>query len=193
MANITRTYSSTTDVVTGASILAAHINTDLDKVYSELNGALDNTNISASAAIDISKTALGTYTAPTTYSPTWTADSGANPAIGDGTLTGFYTRVGKVVFFLWDMTAGSTTTFGTAANWRIGLPATASATYKQSSISAYVLDTGSAEKQGYGGVVGAGEAFCQIGHDSGGFFDSGTPQTWATGDRMIVQGWYFVD
>ena len=60
MANITRTYNSTSDVVTGATILAAHINTDVDKIYAEFNGSIDNSNIKASAAIAESKLSLPT-------------------------------------------------------------------------------------------------------------------------------------
>lgn len=61
----------------------------------------------------------------TSYTPTWTVETGTNPSIGNGTLAGQYCRVGKLVFVKFSMTAGSTTTFGTAGvnnNWLFSLP-----------------------------------------------------------------------
>lgn len=63
MAIQTRTYSSSTDVVTGATILAAHLNTDLDKLYSLQNGNIDNDNIASAAAIASSKINASVFTA----------------------------------------------------------------------------------------------------------------------------------
>ena len=54
MATITRTYSP----ATGDTILAAHLNTDLDTIYNEFNGSINNANIDASAAIASSKVDL---------------------------------------------------------------------------------------------------------------------------------------
>ena len=58
-----------------------------------------------------------------TFTPTWTS-SGTQPAIGNGTLTGRYFRVQKLVFVQVLWIAGSTTTFGTG-DYRFALPATA--------------------------------------------------------------------
>lgn len=49
----------------------------------------------------------------TSSAPTWTASAGS-PAVGNGTLTGRYRRLGKSVFWMFRLTAGTTTTFGTA-------------------------------------------------------------------------------
>jgi hypothetical protein len=49
---------------------------------------------------------------PLTFNPQWGADS-VNPAIGNGTLVAYYTRIGKQVHVDIDLTMGSTTTFGT--------------------------------------------------------------------------------
>ncbi len=59
----------------------------------------------------------------TTYTPTWTAS--VNPAIGNGTLSGQYRQIGKIVLYNITMTAGSGTTFGTG-EWHFALPVTAS-------------------------------------------------------------------
>jgi len=58
----------------------------------------------------------------TAYTPTW-ASSAGSVAIGNGTLSGRYRKVGKTVDFVVALTAGSTTTYGTAgAFWSFGLP-----------------------------------------------------------------------
>jgi hypothetical protein len=46
------------------------------------------------------------------YTPSWTGAS-SNPTIGNGTIVGAYTQIGKMVYFRIAITAGSTTTFGT--------------------------------------------------------------------------------
>lgn len=98
MASISRTYGPATadPVATNSTVLAAHINTDLDTIYSEFNGNIDNANIKSSAAIAISKTTLGTYTAPAnTTAPTWGAGGGGSY----GTVTNnryVQTQIGKV-------------------------------------------------------------------------------------------------
>lgn len=57
-----------------------------------INGNLDNTNISASAAIAISKTALGTFTDWTAWTATLTGFSGTPTQVNR------YCRIGNVVF-----------------------------------------------------------------------------------------------
>ena len=49
----------------------------------------------------------------TSFTPTW-ASFGTQPAIGNGTLSGKYTRVGNYVAFSIQLVPGSTTTFGTS-------------------------------------------------------------------------------
>jgi hypothetical protein len=62
----------------------------------------------------------GTSWAWQAYTPTWTA-AGTAPSLGNGTLTGAYTQIGKTVHFRLKFVAGSTTTFGTSG-WRFTLP-----------------------------------------------------------------------
>ncbi len=56
------------------------------------------------------------------YTPTWTS-TGTAPAIGNGSLTGMYFRINKLIIarVLW--VPGGTTNFGTGG-YRIGLPIT---------------------------------------------------------------------
>lgn len=56
----------------------------------------------------------------TSYTPTWTAAT-TNPAIGNGTITGRYKQIGKLCTASFQLSAGSTTTFGAGA-YTIGLP-----------------------------------------------------------------------
>ncbi len=54
-----------------------------------------------------------------TWTPTWTAS--VNPAIGNGTLIGQYTRVGNLIQISIQLVTGTTTTFGTG-NWNFSIP-----------------------------------------------------------------------
>ncbi|MFJ9020811.1 hypothetical protein ACIRPU_12625 [Streptomyces sp. NPDC102259] len=60
----------------------------------------------------------------TTYTPTWTASS--NPAIGNGSLTGRYIKIGRRCLVSIKLTMGSTTTYG-SGGYSFGLPFTAAA------------------------------------------------------------------
>lgn len=55
-----------------------------------------------------------------TYTPAWTS-TGTAPAIGNGTITGHFKRLGKWGINIITMTAGGTTTFGTLL-YRWSLP-----------------------------------------------------------------------
>ena len=60
------------------------------------------------------------------YTVSWTS-SGTSPTIGNGTLTGFYTTVGKTVFVRVKLAFGTTTSGGTG-DWRFSLPVNAQST-----------------------------------------------------------------
>lgn len=60
------------------------------------------------------------YTPWTAYTPAWTAQT-TNPVIGNGTITGRYCQVGKMVTMFVEIDMGTTTTYGSGA-WHIGLP-----------------------------------------------------------------------
>jgi hypothetical protein len=59
----------------------------------------------------------------TPYTPTWTAVT-TNPAIGNGTISGQYMKIGRTCVVVFQVTMGTTSTYGSGF-WRIGLPATA--------------------------------------------------------------------
>jgi hypothetical protein len=81
-------------------------------------------NFTQSGTFDwIDATVMGNYSANTSYTPTFNT-ANADGSIGDGTITGFYTRVGDLVTASVRFVAGSTTDFGSGA-LRFGLPFTA--------------------------------------------------------------------
>lgn len=135
----------------------------------------------------------------TTYSPVWSATGGTQPVLGNGTLSAEYVRMGNVGFILMQLVAGSTTTFGTAANWLFSLPPgwTAEITLGPGTRGyGTCTATGAAGKQC---SVGAGlldsthiTAGTQSGHSDGtalttsGFIDALTPDTWTSGGFFII-------
>ena len=67
--------------------------------------------------------ALTQQAAWTSYTPVWTS-SGTAPAKGNGTLVGYYAKVGRLVTVKIEFNSGSTTTFGTGFyTWTLPLPA----------------------------------------------------------------------
>lgn len=125
----------------------------------------------------------------TTYTPTWTAAT-TNPAIGNGTLSGAYQKIGKTIQVRINVVPGSTTTFGTGA-WSFALPETAASVASMSTFlvwnaSAHGLDAGTAYRVGTVGVQ-SGAAIAQIVDPAGAFWQDTTPHTWANGDYIGLQ------
>ena len=63
----------------------------------------------------------------TTYTPTW-AGTVTNPTISNGTVTGYYWQIGKLVIGSWRIVLGTTTNIG-AGNYTISLPIATAARY----------------------------------------------------------------
>lgn len=60
----------------------------------------------------------------TSYTPTWTAGT-TNPTLGNGTLIGRYSRVGRMITFHINLTIGSTTNLGSGSYaWALPVPVT---------------------------------------------------------------------
>ncbi|MCM8548880.1 hypothetical protein [Streptomyces sp. STCH 565 A] len=68
----------------------------------------------------LGRTATDAGTAWTSYTPTWTAST-TNPNLGNGTLVGRYHKVGRTVHLHINLTAGSTTTYG-SGTYSFALP-----------------------------------------------------------------------
>lgn len=127
-----------------------------------------------------------------TFTPTWTS-SGTQPAIGNGTLTGRYFRINKLVFVQVLVTMGSTTTYGTG-EYRFATPLTARAGlygYMSNGI-ARVYDS-SANATFYGqSTFQAGRTGDVVGLITAttAYIGQTTPMTFAANDEIQLIYWY---
>lgn len=124
------------------------------------------------------------------YTPTWTAGT-TNPSIGNGTLSGRYIQIGKLVYCQFTMRAGSTTTFGSGI-WRFSYPVAPNTTYANlyQVGSIYALDDGAANYNGITQYAGATYMGLII---SGNWVSATAPFTWANGDVLEVNVIYEVE
>ena len=115
------------------------------------------------------------------YAVTWAA-SGAQPAIGNGSLSGRYSRSGNTVTVSITLTGGSTTTWGTGS-YTFSLPYPAR---EQAAGSCYILDAGT----GYFApvaLVGLGSSTVAAYLPGGANIVGATqPMTWATNDQITI-------
>jgi hypothetical protein len=136
------------------------------------------------------------------WTPTWTATAGTAPAYGNATVDCKYAQSGDVVFFEMEITFGSTTTFGTAANtsnWRFTLPVTAGETQLIAGYGEVQDGADSAERWPIRARVVAttdlsletsGRNYNDTANTNNGLIDPVTPLTWADGDRFLLHGHY---
>jgi hypothetical protein len=127
------------------------------------------------------------------YTPAWSS-SGTQPAIGNGTITGRYALTGGTVDFVVKVTMGSTTTYGTG-NYSFSLPFTAAAGADMIG-DVFVGDS----SVGAGGYSGGGAVYITTGATDVSAYVGATgatsvmgataPQTFASGDRIWIQGRY---
>jgi hypothetical protein len=149
-------------------------------------------SLTAIGNVYITGSTIPINTAWTSYIPIWTAAS-SNPAIGNGTLQGWYKVIGKTCFVRGNIVIGSTTTFG-SGEWYISMPITASHA-DAILMTANLLDNGSAW---YNAVVnGARAGFnyksalqYQGGAGTALDINSTQPFTWANSDRFLWNGSY---
>ncbi len=142
----------------------------LNTFVTETTTNITDANIAASANINVTKTTLGTYTAPTVGgTPTYTGTSG----LTYGTVTtsiNRYIQIGKRVF--WDLLCtGTTGSSGAGRAIKITIPVTAN-----------TLATGSFS---FFGSVNGGTTF-QLGM---GFLDSSTTITLYLGTETSAADW----
>ncbi|WP_020393475.1 hypothetical protein [Kribbella catacumbae] len=125
-------------------------------------------------------------TAWDSYVPTWLT-SGNAPSLGNGTLTGAYKQLGKLVTFRIRILMGSTTTYGTG-EWRLSYPVGA-ATSPVGGLSGYVFRSGPQ----YWGLIGVGFAtnsFRMIGSAGNALVTGTAPVAFAAGDELLIGGTY---
>jgi len=115
------------------------------------------------------------------YTPNWTT-AGTAPALGNGTLTGKFYMQNKWVYASINLTAGSTTTFGTGL-WKFDLPIAASAVF---ALSARADDSGTAPYV-MGAYTSGSYTYPLYGNN---YITNTAPFTWTTGDQISVSGMY---
>lgn len=128
-----------------------------------------------------------------TYTPTFTADSGTAPAIGNGTLTGAYTRVGRLIQAEIKIVVGSTTTMGSGGVLQFGLPVAASSSAGATG-TAYIDDTGTGWTIGFPTLRTSTQVDISLavpGTIGTTRVTNAAPMTWATGDSMVISFVYF--
>lgn len=130
-------------------------------------------------------------TASTTYTPTW---AGGSPSIGNGTLTGRYQQIGKRVHLQIVLIGGSTTNWGGATAWTFSLPSTAVSDTVYYVGVAHILDSGTGFHTGVPLIAPGGTTLILNPSTAGttGNFNSTTPITWATNDRLSIDISYTV-
>lgn len=143
--------------------------------YSKLNlaSSIVDADISASAAISVSKLS-GAFS---TYTPTWTGNS-VNPTLGNGTLTGRYIQIGKLVYASLFLTFGTTTTGGTGF-WGFSMPVTGQGTVVNG--SGYIEDLA---VLGYGITAQGLTTTTVAARTSAVLLDATNPFSWGNGDFL---------
>jgi hypothetical protein len=149
--------------------------TDHDRIWEHIQ------NLATSVDTDIS----ALTSAWTDYTPTWTS-TGTAPALGNGTLTGRYKQIGKLVTVKIKIVFGSTTTFGTGG-YLFSLPVTAGGTGDQTG-SAYFRDTSGTSSGHYNGIsVVTASGTTVTGYESTGHaqIQQTLPVVWANTDFFV--------
>lgn len=132
------------------------------------------------------------------YSPNWTATSGTAPSVGNGTLVGYFTMSGQIVFFVTGLTVGTTTGVGNGGQWRFALPTIWNDAWPMTIGQAYFLDNGVAAYEGVL-LADSGSTFRPSGILTSGTYaqHSGVTQTvpfsWGNTDAMLLQGFYHTE
>jgi hypothetical protein len=141
------------------------------------------------------ETLLGSQIPWSTYTVTWSSQNNPQPVLGNGTITGYYTTVGKTVFVRVKLNWGTTTSGGTS-DWRFSLPVNA-ASPDGVQLSCSMLDNGLAWYQGIvnGTYTGAVDKSSIISQSAGGFNSSEAvtathPFIWGNTDSLQFSGSY---
>jgi len=114
------------------------------------------------------------------WSPTWTSASSPQPSIGNGTLNGKIFKIGRLVILKFILSAGSTTTFGTA-DWRFTLPYT-----PVTDVSTLGGAQISAAPNTYTGMAAFNAGQLGFVFSGNQFVSSSNPGTWASGWQLTT-------
>jgi hypothetical protein len=124
------------------------------------------------------------------YAPAWAATSGTAPAIGDGVLSGTWSRRGAFAHVNIRFTPGASTTFGSSGFWTFKLP------YKAHRLSvgqAFMLDDVAPGYVGVAVVDGGSDLMRIMPHNSSAYVGVNAPFTWVAGDKMAIDIEYQIE
>lgn len=164
---------------TGSEFTAALYNSEMSEIYGNLNDITD-AQINASAALAWSKLESASWTNQT--GTTWYTQNGGE-SIGNGSITSYYIQLGKVVFWQFYISFGSTTNFG-SGEFRFTTPVTAATNATQQAGAARLYDTNTTTSRAGAAIIG-NAGFAAVTFDGATAAVSSTnPWTWATGDLI---------
>jgi hypothetical protein len=157
-------------------------------IYTSAAGASGTTTRTLTERLRVDSNGLitgtGSLGAWTTYTPTL---GGTGWAIGNGTASGFYCQIGKVMFIRVNIVFGNTSTFG-AGGITCSLPANANGSFPAaaSGVVRYVDSSASAIYAGHGGIASNTFNFQYFNTNGSGQLSTVTstsaPFTWADTD-----------
>jgi hypothetical protein len=128
----------------------------------------------------------------TAFTPTWT-NTTTNPVIGNGSIAGYYSQIGRVVNFRVTIVCGSTTTYGTGTNYFFTYPVAASANIqsRQPTCAIVIYDATSTGQTLYTGSHDAGSVrFLGRAHTATALFNATGPYTLVSGSSIHISGTY---
>lgn len=123
-----------------------------------------------------------------TYTVAWTS-SGTQPAKGNGSFNGVYTKIGQKVLVSITITMGSTTTFGTG-NYTFSLPFTSTGTHAFIG-SIFIVDSGTGFYIAVSRITGSTATISGF-TSAGAQIGATTPHTWAVNDELNITCEYIV-
>ena len=120
------------------------------------------------------------------YTVSWTAAT-TNPSIGNGTLSGRYTQIGKSVIYSIALVMGSTTTYGSGI-WRFSLPKSVASSSVRYIGQWRAYDTSTdASYSGVTSLSSGNSGIIIFSRDQGSSTLSDVvPFTWASGDELFM-------
>lgn len=150
----------------------------------DANDILTAADLNAAIGTGIVSTGLGAWTA---YTPAW-ASSGTQPAIGNGSLSGAYFKVGRLVHWRIQMTVGSTSTFGTGTyTWTFPSPVCNLPGALGGQMT--IFDASAPARFNRHVINLTGTTFSAM-TEAAAQVAATVPMTWANGDSLQATGWY---
>lgn len=130
----------------------------------------------------------------TDYTPVWSGNTGTQPSLGNGVITGKYSKLGFLTFFKIKLIMGSTSTYGTSSIWYFTLPDTGQGDfYVFGNALCYDNDIGSLYYYFVRNIsisAGSPDDRVLVAKDGGSYVKNTVPMTWAVNDVLTLNGYY---